>query len=178
MFERFTKAAREAVRSAVVLAQGEGSPVVRADHLFIAIARAEGPGAQLLRQAGWQGDVEALRRRFADADRRGGLSSADLEALSAIGVDAEGLLARLADGSGGVPAGRRPTVKRGHRPFAPEAKKALENSLRAAIARGDRSIGEEHLLLGLLASPGVVADELAAEGITRETLGSAWREAS
>jgi len=180
MFERFTKAAREAVRSAVVGAQDEGSPVVRADHVFIAIAKAEGPGTRLLRDAGWQGDVDALRRRFADAHRRGGLSTADIEALAAIGVDAEGLLARLADEprEAGAPIGRRQTSKRGHRPFTSEAKKALEDSLRAAVARGDRSLGEEHLLMGLLSAPGVVADELAAEGITQQTLGSAWRQSA
>jgi hypothetical protein len=185
MFERFTKAAREAVRSAVVGAEEEGSPVVRADHVFVAIAAADGPGTQLLRAAGWDGDVEALRRRFTDANRRGGLSTADLEALSAIGVDAEGLLARLGvdpgesgAAAGGRPNGGRPAGRRGHRPFTSEAKKALEDSLRAAVARGDRSLGEEHLLMGLLASPGLVADELAAEGITRETLGRAWPQAS
>lgn len=170
MFERFTKPAREAVRAATVRAQGEGAPQVRADHVFVAIAAANGSGAALLRAAGWDGDVDALGARFETAQRRGGLSSADVEALTAIGVDADGLLRKLAEGA--TPPPRK--LRGGHRPFANDAKKALENALRAAIARGDRSLGEEHLLLGLLARPGIVPDELAMIGLTEETLGRAW----
>ncbi|CAM5726826.1 hypothetical protein SBADM41S_09146 [Streptomyces badius] len=42
----------------------------------------------------------------------------------------------------------------------------LENSLRVALGRGDRFIGEEHLLLALTAKPGSVADVLAEHGAT------------
>jgi ATP-dependent Clp protease ATP-binding subunit ClpA len=38
----------------------------------------------------------------------------------------------------------------GHIPFTPRAKKALELSLREAIALGSTSIGTEHILLGLI----------------------------
>ena len=167
MFERFTKPAREAVRQAVVVAQEEGSPVVRADHVVVAIAAADGDGARLLRTAGWQSDAETLGRRFTAAQRRGGLSSADLEALKAVGVDAEAMLQRLVGESSPLD---EPGRRRRHRPFTPEAKKALEETLKAAIARGDRSLGEEHLLLGLTANPGVVVDELAAQGVTHDVL--------
>jgi ATP-dependent Clp protease ATP-binding subunit ClpA len=40
--------------------------------------------------------------------------------------------------------------QRGHIPFLPRAKKALELSLREAIGAGSNSIGTEHLLLGLI----------------------------
>ena len=40
-------------------------------------------------------------------------------------------------------------------PFTTRAKKALELSLREAIAAGDREIGAEHVLLGLLREGGV-----------------------
>ena len=42
-------------------------------------------------------------------------------------------------------------------PFTPEAKKALELALREAIAAGDREIGAEHVLLGLLREGGASA---------------------
>jgi hypothetical protein len=44
----------------------------------------------------------------------------------------------------------RGPVRSGHRPFGPDAKKALELSLREALRLKDRHIGTEHLLLGLL----------------------------
>ena len=173
MFERFTKPAREAVRAAVGRAQAEGSPVVRADHVLVAIAAADGEGARVLRSAGWQGDAERLGARFAATHRRGGLSTADLEALRAVGIDAEAMLQRLAGDAAVAP----PAKRRHHVPFTAEAKKALEESMKAAIARGERRLGEGHLLLGLLATPGIVVDELAAEGVTREKVGLAMRKA-
>jgi ATP-dependent Clp protease ATP-binding subunit ClpA len=174
MFERFTKAAREAVKAAVERAHDEDSPVVRADHVAVAIAAAGGEGTRVLRAAGWQGDAERLGARFAAAHRRGGLSSADLEALRAVGIDAEAMLQRLVGHTAPAPLTRR----RRHLPFANEAKKALEESLRSAVARGDRRLDEGHLLLGLLATPGIVVDELAAEGVSREKVGLAMGRAS
>ena len=175
MFERFTKPAREAVRQAVVVAEAEGSRVVRADHVVVAIAAADGDGARLLRAAGCRSDAETLGARFAAVHRRGGLSSADLEALKAVGVDAEAMLERLV---GDVSDLDEPGTRRRRRPFATDAKKALEESLKAAVARGDRSLGEGHLLLGLTANPGIVTDELAAEGVTHEVLAQAMSRAS
>lgn len=40
----------------------------------------------------------------------------------------------------------------------------MERSLRSAVARGDRHIGDEHILLALTVHPGVVADVLAEHG--------------
>ena len=44
------------------------------------------------------------------------------------------------------PGGAQPT---GHIPFAPDAKKALELALRAALTNGDPAIESRHLLLGI-----------------------------
>jgi ATP-dependent Clp protease ATP-binding subunit ClpA len=44
----------------------------------------------------------------------------------------------------------RPPARSGNPPFTPRAKKALELSLREALALGDHSIDTEHLLLGIL----------------------------
>ena len=50
-------------------------------------------------------------------------------------------------------------------PFAPDAKKALEGSLREVLARGGANIGTQHLLFGLLAvENGLVASTLATFG--------------
>ncbi|MGW7351846.1 Clp protease N-terminal domain-containing protein [Streptomyces sp. NPDC054784] len=54
-------------------------------------------------------------------------------------------------GAGGE-RGSRTAGGTGHIPFAPRAKKALELSLREAVALRDRRIGVEHVVLGLLRS--------------------------
>ncbi|NUS87273.1 MAG: peptidase, partial [Streptomyces sp.] len=62
-----------------------------------------------------------------------------------------------------------PTRRRGRplrRPFAREAKSVLERSLRISLGRGDKYIGDEHLLLALTARPGVAAHVLADHGVT------------
>jgi ATP-dependent Clp protease ATP-binding subunit ClpC len=51
----------------------------------------------------------------------------------------------------------------GHIPFTPEAKKALESSLREAVQLGHKYIGTEHLLLGLIRGGDSVAGRVLAE---------------
>jgi hypothetical protein len=90
----------------------------------------------------------------------GGLTAADVDALSSLGVDAAELVDRL-----GVPVGdadargtrrsrwrsRGRDEARGHLRFTIGAKAALERSLREALELGDRHIGSGHLLLGVVA---------------------------
>ena len=59
-------------------------------------------------------------------------------------------------------------------PFTPRAKKVLELSLREAVARGDRSIGSEHVLLGLAREgDGVAARILRSRGVDRAAVDEA-----
>jgi ATP-dependent Clp protease ATP-binding subunit ClpC len=51
----------------------------------------------------------------------------------------------------------------GHIPFTPEAKKALESSLREAVALGHQYIGTEHLLIGLMRNGDSVAGRVLAD---------------
>ena len=53
----------------------------------------------------------------------------------------------------------------GHIPFAKESKKALELSLREALALRHNYIGTEHMLLGLLHGEGAAHDVLVARGV-------------
>ncbi|MGX1492534.1 ATP-dependent Clp protease ATP-binding subunit ClpA [Streptomyces tendae] len=46
----------------------------------------------------------------------------------------------------------------------------LTRSLRMAVARRDRYIGDEHLLLALTSRPGVPAEALADHGVTHESV--------
>jgi hypothetical protein len=81
-------------------------------------------------------------------------------ALTSLGVSLEDIREQVEEiiGHGDSPA-------RGHIPFAPPAKKALEVSLRMALQLGQTYIGTEHVLLALLAAvDGVPAQVLGAAG--------------
>ena len=70
--------------------------------------------------------------------------------------------------------GRGPGSPSEHLPFTPRAKKVLELSLREAIELGDRSIGTEHILLGLLREgEGIGAQVLAERNVSRAAVRAA-----
>lgn len=88
------------------------------------------------------------------------------ELLEARGVTYEETRARV--GPAGPTGGRLPS---GHIPFTPQAKKALEMSLREALKLGDTFIGTEHLLLGLMrAGMGLAAEILEGHGAELEDM--------
>lgn len=158
------------------MAQAEraGADSVTEEHLLLALLEQEGGRTSFAVTAlGLHDRRASLDAAFAEARRRGGLTRADTDALADIGIDIGAIVSRVegAHGEGALAAGR--TGRRwwsGHRPFTPGAKTVLENSLRVALGRGDRFIGEEHLLLALTAKPGVVADVLAEHGATYATV--------
>ncbi|MEU0356207.1 Clp protease N-terminal domain-containing protein [Streptomyces cyaneofuscatus] len=174
MFERFTQGARVTVKGAVAQAERTGAGSVTEEHLLLALLEQEGSRASFaLATLGLSGRRASLDASFAEARRRGGLTKADTEALAGIGIDVGAIVGRVegAHGEGALAVGRR--SRRwwsGHRPFTPGVKSVLEKSLRIALGRGDRFIGEEHLLLALTAAPGTVADVLAEHGATYATV--------
>lgn len=169
MFERFTKSAREVVKGAVEHAERVVSESVTEEHLLLSVLEREGTKAAFALSAlGVTERRESLERALGEARRRGGISRADAEALAGLGIDVAEIVARVegAHGRGALATGRRIRRRRpaGHRPFTREAKAVLERSLRAALARGDRHIGDEHILLALADGTGVVAEVLAEYG--------------
>ncbi|WP_031004624.1 Clp protease N-terminal domain-containing protein [Streptomyces sp. NRRL F-5727] len=170
MFERFTKPARAVVKGAVDHAERGGAAVVTPEHLLLALLDREDT-----RAAAALGRLCPAERRpsllaaLSDARRRAGLSRADTEALAGLGIDVGAIVARVEEAHGaGALAGDRKDEGRwsGRRTFSREAKGVLERSLRVALARKDREIGDEHLLLALTATGGVVAEALADHGVT------------
>ncbi|MFF7215084.1 Clp protease N-terminal domain-containing protein [Streptomyces sp. NPDC008238] len=169
MFERFTKSAREVVEGAVGHAERAADPAVTEDHLLLSLLDRRGTRASAaLAALGVDRRREALEEALGESRRRGGVSRADAAALAGLGIDVAEIVARVEDahGSGVLAAGSGPRRRRpsGRRPFGRGAKGVLERSLRSAVARGDRHIGDEHILLALTAGPGVVADVLAEHG--------------
>ncbi|MDI3417122.1 Clp protease N-terminal domain-containing protein [Streptomyces luteolus] len=168
MFERFTRGARDVVEGAVGHAERAGDADVTPEHLLLALLDAEGTKAAYACAAlGVTDRRDAVTAALAEARRRGGVSEADEGALAGLGIDVGAIVSRVEEAHGEGALERTRTKRRrftGHRSFARESKEVLEQSLRVAIGRGDRSIGDEHLLLALTVRPGVVRDVLAAHG--------------
>ena len=175
MFERFTRRARTVVETASAHAAQTAARETRPEHLFRALLEDEECLAtRVLVQSG--ASVAELRTQLDEANRYGdGLDDDDAAALKVIGIDLAEVVRRGLDrpsGPGGRVRGRR-------RPrFSRASKKALELSLREAIALRHNYIGTEHLLLGLVrVEDRVVADTLARFGIEHGGLRSAVAEA-
>ncbi|MFG2591507.1 Clp protease N-terminal domain-containing protein [Streptomyces sp. NPDC048438] len=174
MFERFTVGARATVTGAVTHAERAGAGSVTEEHLLLSLLDQEGSRASFAVTALGLTDRRAsMEAALGEARRRGGLTRADTEALAGIGIDITEIVARVEDAHGeGVLAADRGNRRwwSGRRTFTGGAKGILEKSLRIALGRRDRFIGEEHLLLALTACPGVVADVLADHGATYATV--------
>jgi ATP-dependent Clp protease ATP-binding subunit ClpA len=155
MFNRFTTQARAVVRVAQEEARALDADHVGREHLLLGVAADQGLGAQVLEPLGL--GYPALRAEVGRS--RGAL---DADALASIGIDLDEVRRRVEESFGpGALGGRR--SRRGHAPFCPKAKRALELSLREALALGDRHIGPDHVLLGLASD----ADSGAARALAR-----------
>ncbi|MER7973578.1 MULTISPECIES: Clp protease N-terminal domain-containing protein [unclassified Streptomyces] len=178
MFERFTGDARAVVQGAVGHAEAARAPRVDPGHLLLALLdRESGRCRAVLAALGVGAErKESVRRDLADTRRRAGLSRADSDALAGLGIDVTEIVARVeeAHGVGAMSGDRR--AGRGRRPFTPDAKDVLARALRAAGARGDRHIGDEHLLLALVTRPGGEAEILHDHGVTHETVTQALHD--
>ncbi|MFF3614609.1 Clp protease N-terminal domain-containing protein [Streptomyces sp. NPDC002580] len=175
MFERFTKDARAVVEDAVSQAARVGAETVEEEHLLLALLGREGSrGSFALASLGAAGFRESLERDLAEARRRGGLSRADMDALSGLGIDLSEIVSRIeeAHGEGALASGGR--GEQGRRswrtPFGQGAKDVLTRSLRVALARRDRHIGDEHLLLAITLRGGVAGEVLADHGVTHRSV--------
>ena len=176
MFERFTDEAR----NAVVAAQREASALdhgwIGTEHLLLALlADGDGRAARVLRgfavDAAWaRAEVERIVGR--------GEPDLDADALATLGIDLDAVRERVERtfGRGALSRRRcrRGLMPSGALPFTARAKKALELSLREALAMGDDHIGSEHLLLGLAREgDGVAGRMLRSRGIDRDAVRAA-----
>jgi ATP-dependent Clp protease ATP-binding subunit ClpA len=147
MFERFIAEARQVALQAHSVAAGLGASSVEAEHLLVSLAGTQNPAGAALREVG--------------------LDSAELH--EAIQRDFERVLAQVGIDASGVDVSSN--CRRTKLTWGASAKRSLERALEEAKRRGDRRIGCEHILLGLLrAEHGTVPRLLAAEGIDRDEL--------
>jgi ATP-dependent Clp protease ATP-binding subunit ClpA len=170
MFERFTKEARAVVEGAAEHAERVGAEQVDETHVLLALLDREGSrGSFALAALGLSGERrERVARDLAEARRKGGLSRADEEALSGLGIDLAAIVSRVEEAHGEGALARDSGRRTRRRPFGRGAKDLLTQTLRIALAHKDRAIGDEHLLLALTTRPGVPAEILADHGVTYE----------
>jgi len=147
MFKRLVADARRVAVEANSVAAGLGSPSVEAEHLLVSLAAGQDRAGSALREVGL--DPEELREAIhRDFER----------VLGRVGIDAAAF---------DLSANCRRTTPR----WGASAKQGLERALQEAERRGERHIGPEHILLGLLrAEHGAVPRILEAEGIHRDEL--------
>jgi ATP-dependent Clp protease ATP-binding subunit ClpA len=165
MLERFTREARDVVTDAVGLAREQ--ELAKTDQLHVLVALVgTAEVSDLLDALGVRADD--VRAKAEQVRRRGGLSESDAAALDELGIDVDRIVSRVEKVHGeNALAGRRQrkSLASGHVPFSAEAKKVLEETLKAAISLGDRSMGTGHLLLGVLTARGPATDVLVDLGV-------------
>jgi ATP-dependent Clp protease ATP-binding subunit ClpA len=177
MFERFTADARSVVLGAQRHAGALHHGWIGTEHLLLGLLddperRAARVLAAFEIDCAWAtGEVERIVGR--------GEPDLDADALATLGIDLDAVRERVerAFGAGALSGRQRCRGGRiggGAAPFTPRAKKVLELSLREAIARGDRFIGSEHVLLGLVREgDGVAAEILRSRGVDRAVVRAA-----
>jgi ATP-dependent Clp protease ATP-binding subunit ClpA len=131
MLERFAREGREAVVRAIGTARRLGASQIEPEHLLLALASGHAdPAARALAELGL--DAATIEHAIEQ----------DLVAA----LDVVGVPASVVESTPIYPGAGKPDLSLA-------AKEALEGAGRAAAARGDRRLGTEHLLLGLLDPP-------------------------
>ena len=167
MAGKFGSSAGAVIADALVRARAEGTSRIEEEHLFAALLASSDSGP-LLGRLGGPGESEAVRAQVREARRRGGLTAGEEQALAGLGIDLDEVVARAEAqlGAGALDSGSIPARRSRRASISPEAVAAVNAAQRQKAARGDRQTTARHLLLGLLAQPGLLTDALAARGIT------------
>ncbi|WP_406233632.1 Clp protease N-terminal domain-containing protein [Nocardia sp. NBC_01009] len=172
MFERFSRAARTAIVMAQEDARELRSSTIDVEHVLLGVlSQGEQELQELLAEAGITHD--GVRSNLAQPGKSQPLGEEDAEALRSIGIDLDAVRESL-EATFGEDALDRVTPEQqrlgpfgwgrggnfGHIPFARDAKKVVELSLREALARKDKTIESAHLLLGILRAPNATTTRL------------------
>lgn len=153
MFERFTEPSKAVLVEAQDLAVELGSRFISVGHLLYGCAEGREETAGLaLHECGVT--AASIRRRLPQATQEPA-GQADPEALSALGIDYDGVRAAVEAtfGAGALknaPDRHAPAARTHRPPFTPNAKRSIELALRAAQELHQHHIVPGHLLLGLL----------------------------
>ena len=171
MLNRLTRGARSVVARAYECALREGSPEIGVEHLLEALLDDE-EGKGLLGDFAADAERVQIRAEVEQARRKGGLTATETDALAGLGIDVDAVVGQIEEqlGAGALAdAGSRPPSR--WRPaMSGSARLVLEEAERYLGATGGRSLGVEHLALGLVSAPSVVSESLARRGVTVVTV--------
>ncbi|WP_435889200.1 Clp protease N-terminal domain-containing protein [Streptosporangium canum] len=177
MFERFTDEARQAVKLAQANARRLNHHLIGTEHLLLGLLdQPASDSAEILGRHGL--DHGRAYRAVEGLTPRAPKDALDAEALESIGIDLSAIRDRVEAAFGPGALDRPPQrnhrgslVSGRHVPFSPRAKKALELSLREALALKHNYIGDGHILLGMLREgQGLGSRVLADAGIDTEAV--------
>ncbi|TDC81116.1 Clp protease N-terminal domain-containing protein [Actinomadura sp. 7K507] len=160
MFERFTKDARHVVTSAQEQARALKHHHIGTEHLLLSLLDGDNATTRAMGEHGLT--ASDIRERITRMSQ----DPLDPEALGTLGIDLDAVreATERAFGEGALDApAARCRLPRGHIPFTPKAKKALELSLRHAIRLKQKEIRSGHILLGVLHDDDFLSVRLAAE---------------
>ncbi|GAA1015559.1 hypothetical protein Aple_050650 [Acrocarpospora pleiomorpha] len=155
MFERFTDEARQVVQRAQAEARRLSHQHTGTEHVLLGLlADPESPAAKALRgidHAQAEAAIQALVRQPCHGE------PLDADLLGTLGIDLDAVREKVEASFGPGSLDRAPfRTRRGalvsgrHLSWTPKAKKALELSLREALALKSKEINTTHLLLGLI----------------------------
>lgn len=172
MLSRLTPGVRAVVARAYGLAQRDGLQQIGEDHLLWALLDDEQGGVILAKIAG-ASERAQVANEMEQARRRGGVTEGEADAMAGFGIDVDAVVAQIEQQMGaGALAGSGPSPA--HRWTGPvmssPALQALGGAQRYLSLAGGRSLGVEHLVLGLVSAPGVVSESLARRGINAGTV--------
>ncbi len=169
---RLTPEVRAVVARAYGLAQRDGSQQVGEGHLLWALLDDEEGGVLLAKVAG-ASERAQVAEEMEQARRRGGVTDGEVDALAGLGINVDAVVAQIEQQLGaGALAGSGPRPARrwtGPVMSGPAVRVLAEAEAHLSLARG-RSLGVEHLVLGLVSAPGVVSESLARRGINASTV--------
>jgi len=168
---RFTRGARSVVARAYEVAVRDRSPNIGEDHLLEALLDDE-EGRALLDAVAGAAERAQIRAEVEQARRTGSLTAAETDSLAALGIDADAVVRQIEDqlGVGALADSGLRSPSRWRPAMSATVLRALEEAERHLGLTGGRSLGVEHLTLGLVSAPSVVAESLARRGVTVATV--------
>jgi len=165
---RLAPAAKSVVGLGYEYAVRDRAGVIGEEHLLEALL-ADAEGSRLLGGASVEASLlQEVLAELAESRRKAGLTAAEEAALAGLGIDVDAVIGQIEDQLGSqalvadVPARahwwQKPVLSR-------EAARVLAEAERHLSATQGRSLGVEHLVLGLVSVPGVLSESLARRGI-------------
>lgn len=183
LVDHFVTGAREAGASWADIGEAMGVTRQAAQKRFVGRTRGRGKGWSLFTRFGEQPRA-IVRHAVAIAHSRGDDHVGTEHLVLGLLADDGGLIATMVDAdtqevirtAAAGPDRPKDGPARGHIPFAADAKKTLELSLRETIRANQKTIEEQHIILALLRTDSPGQRALDAGGITYQGFAGWWEQ--